>query len=105
VLASLGANVNVASKEGATAVGLASQDGHDSVVRVLASLGADVNASCKRGWTPLMMMAARMGHVEVVAELLKAGALPKARLPDGRTALALARSNGHKAIVALLEKA
>jgi ankyrin repeat protein len=46
-----------------------------------------------------------MGHVAVVAELLKAGASTKATAPDGRSALPLAASNGHKAIVALLEKA
>jgi ankyrin repeat protein len=41
----------------------------------------------------------------VVGELLKAGASARATLPDGRSALMLAKSNGHKAIVALLEKA
>jgi ankyrin repeat protein len=51
------------------------------------------------------MMAAQLGHGAVVAELLKAGASAKATLPDGRTSLALAKSNGHNAIVALLEKA
>jgi ankyrin repeat protein len=51
------------------------------------------------------MAAAQGGHVAVVAELLKAGASAKAALPDGRTALAWAKSEGHKAIVALLEKA
>jgi hypothetical protein len=50
------------------------------------------------------MMAAQLGHVAVVAEPLKAGALPKAMVPDGRTASALAKSMGHNAIVALLEK-
>jgi serine/threonine-protein phosphatase 6 regulatory ankyrin repeat subunit B len=63
-----------------------------------------VNAQCKRGWTPLLR-ASQMGHVTVVAERLKAGVSPKATLPDGRSALTLAKSDGHKAIVALLEKA
>jgi ankyrin repeat protein len=43
--------------------------------------------------------------VKVVTVLLKAGASTKAALPDGRTALSLAKSNGHMEIVALLEKA
>jgi ankyrin repeat protein len=37
--------------------------------------------------------------------LLKAGASTKAALPIGETALSLAKSQGHAAIVALLETA
>jgi ankyrin repeat protein len=51
------------------------------------------------------MVASAFGHVAVVAELLKAGASTKATLPDGRRALTLAKSEGHEAVVALLEKA
>jgi ankyrin repeat protein len=50
------------------------------------------------------MDASDLGLVAVVAELLKAGAATKIALPDGRTALALARQNGHAAVIALLEK-
>jgi ankyrin repeat protein len=50
------------------------------------------------------MMASHLGHVGVVAGLLTAGASPNAVLPDGRTAVALAKSKGHKAIVALPER-
>jgi ankyrin repeat protein len=56
------------------------------------------------GWTPLMLASAS-GHVAAVAELLKLGASPRATLPNGRSALALAKSEGHEAVVALLEKA
>jgi ankyrin repeat protein len=45
-----------------------------------------------------------MGHLGAVAELLKAGASPKATLPGGWSALMMAKAEGHKAIVALLEK-
>jgi ankyrin repeat protein len=51
------------------------------------------------------MAASLAGHVGVVAELLKVGASAEATLPGGRSALTLAKSEGHKAIVALLEKA
>jgi ankyrin repeat protein len=51
------------------------------------------------------MFASQNGHVKVVTELLRAGACTKAALPDGRTALSIARSKGHMQIVALLEKA
>jgi ankyrin repeat protein len=51
------------------------------------------------------MVASPNGRVAVVAELLKAGASTKAALPDGRSALTLAKWRGCKAVVALLEKA
>jgi ankyrin repeat protein len=51
------------------------------------------------------MAAAVEGHVAVVAELLKAGASTRAALPDGQTALMLAKSKGREAVVVLLEKA
>ena len=51
------------------------------------------------------MLASASGHVAAVAELLKAGASAKATLPDGRSALTLAKWKGHEAVVALLEKA
>jgi ankyrin repeat protein len=41
----------------------------------------------------------------VVSTLLKVGASAKAVLPSGETALSLAKSRGHAAIVAILEKA
>jgi ankyrin repeat protein len=50
------------------------------------------------------MIAARNGHLEVVAALLKTGASPKVALPGGKTALSIAKSKGHTAIVALLGK-
>jgi ankyrin repeat protein len=51
------------------------------------------------------MVASGFGRVGVVAELLKAGACKEAALPNGVTALSIARSRGHAAVVALLERA
>jgi ankyrin repeat protein len=51
------------------------------------------------------MVASEFGHVVVVRELLKAGASTRAVLPNGHTALSIAKWKGHTAIVALLEKA
>jgi ankyrin repeat protein len=51
------------------------------------------------------MGAAWNGKARVVSTLLKSGASAKAALPDGETALSLAKSRGHADIVALLEKA
>jgi ankyrin repeat protein len=51
------------------------------------------------------MRAACNGDRKVVLALLKAGASAKAALPDGSTALSLAKSIGHTEVVSLLEKA
>jgi ankyrin repeat protein len=109
--------------DGATPVFIASARGHHEIVGMLASFGGDVNTPRRdcgwtqfyvdkfgvnptdgAGWTPLMI-AAWNGHVEVVAALLRAGASPKVALPGGKTALSLAKSQGHADIVALFEKA
>jgi ankyrin repeat protein len=52
------------------------------------------------------MIATWKGHRKVVMALLKAGASARAALPNGRTALSLAKSEGHMEVVSLLlEKA
>ena len=50
------------------------------------------------------MVAAFNGHVDAVSELLKAGADAKAALPDGRTALEIARQKGNSTVVRLLSR-
>jgi ankyrin repeat protein len=52
-----------------------------------------------------LLASSLAGDVAVVAALLQAGACPKTTLPDGRSALTLAKWKGHEAVVALLEKA
>ena len=44
-----------------------------STVRTLLADSADVNACSQEGWTPLIM-AAKEGHVELLHQLLEAGA-------------------------------
>jgi ankyrin repeat protein len=67
------------------------------------SLGANVNAATDDGRTPLMM-ASGFGGVAVVTELLKAGASPEARLPEGLTAMDFAMAKGQVEVVAVLER-
>ena len=50
------------------------------------------------GWTALMAAAAR-GHTNTVALLLQNGADPNIRSKDGRTAIELARAEGHSEVV------
>ena len=68
-----GAKVNAKTKNGATALMAAAQNGHNEVVKALLANGADVNAKTKNGVTALMMAILR-GHSEIVKMLKDAGA-------------------------------
>jgi ankyrin repeat protein len=102
-LHSLGADVNAPNRNGATQVFVASQNGHEAVVRLLLSLGADATTR-KDGWTPLMA-AVMENHPTVVAALLQAGADRNARLTTGQTMLAMAAGMDRRAVVRLLSQA
>ena len=62
--------------------------GQREAVKALIAAHADVNIS-EEGMTPLMM-AAGYGYDGIVHDLLKAGADPRRKMPDGTTALELA---------------
>jgi len=85
----------------------ASKEGNIGVVQQWLDRGADVNQADKNGWTPLFG-ACLEGHVDVARLLLDNGAEVVARrlgASKGRyTPLHMARSQGHAAVVALLEE-
>lgn len=111
-----------------TALYMASQNGHTEVVKTLLDSGAEVNCKTRDGgWTPVII-ASQNGHTEVVKLLLEKGADVQAKAtfgkrgiavvevrPDGKkqsepqpifiTAMGQAKKNGHREIIALLEKA
>jgi len=66
--------------------------------------GADVNGANADGKTPLML-AALTNRTEMTKYLLEVGAKPDPADKDGNTALKLARTQGAKEVVALLEAA
>jgi hypothetical protein len=103
LLIEAGADVNARSANSFSVLPLHSAvaGNHDAVVAVLIDAGADVNATQPHGWTPLLG-AAKNGSLASVDRLLAAGADPAARNDDGSSALELARSGGHTAIVARL---
>jgi ankyrin repeat protein len=72
-------------------------------VRLLLDAGAQVNASGERKVSPLMI-AAQLGHDDVVALLIEWGADPSQKAEGGLTALDLARMGKHPSTVKLLEK-
>jgi ankyrin repeat protein len=67
--------------------------GKDAFAKLLAVTG-DANIETKQGVTALMSAAAN-GSAEFVETLLAAGADPKIKMPDGKTAADFARERGH----------
>mmetsp|Transcript_146704 Transcript_146704/g.365830 ORF Transcript_146704/g.365830 Transcript_146704/m.365830 type:complete len:260 (-) Transcript_146704:189-968(-) len=74
---------------GMTALMFASQTGSAECVRRLLWAGAEVNAIEEDGWSPLHF-AAKEGHFEVCAALLKGRANPNLSNQDEKTALQVA---------------
>lgn len=78
---------------------------HAELARLLIARGADVNR-VDGGMTPLLYAASiDHGDSAIVDLLLKAGARPDVRGPDGLTALDLARQRNHLHLVASLSAA
>ena len=100
LLLAAGANVNAADAEGETPLYKAACRGHGTMVECLLEAGAAVEGTKDK--SPLAAAAAA-GARNVVTMLLKAGASLKAT-SDGSTALSLARSHHHKAVVNLIQK-
>ena len=87
VRAMLRANSQLAQERyarGDTALHHAARNGDLDVVRQLVDYNADVNATTDNNHFPLYC-AAGHGHAETTRYLLKSGADPDARMPDGKT--------------------
>jgi uncharacterized protein len=82
----------------------ASAGNADTVRTLLASPNVDVNGIDEHGNTPLIL-AARLGHDEVVTALLIAKADVKQKNDEGKTALILASESGHDETVRALTQA
>lgn len=98
-----GANINIASSDGATPLHWAADTGCLETVKVLIAYGANLEATQYQNETPLILAAAR-GHTEVVQELIKGGANVNAAQSDGCTALWKASSKGRIETVQVLIK-
>lgn len=79
--------------------------GQTTTVRRLIEEGKSPNAAYEENGVTALMLAARMGHADVVDVLLRAGATADATGDRGTTALMEAASRGHAAIVERLLKA
>jgi len=86
---------------GVTALSYAAAENHLKVVEYLILHGAEVNQADAGGGSPLIYAAWR-GHTSVVKLLLKHGADTNASV-NGRSALSMARDNGHTETVRVLQ--
>lgn len=78
---------------------------HAETVKFLLAKGAKVNLADSSGMTPLHYAATvHFGETKVLELLLAAGANPKQKNTNGRTALDLAKENKHKEVEAILMK-
>ena len=103
-----GADTEIRSSWGQTALCMASSRGHTDVVRSLIGRGADLNAKSydwtdygvgsEVEWTPLHA-AIDQEHRDIALLLLEGGADTEARSDDDETALYMASSRGHADIV------
>lgn len=100
-----GADVNALDKTGSTALMFASSGPYAETVQLLLDKGANINiADNNEHWTALMWAGAE-GQAEVVKVLLKYKADPTLKEKDGDTAESFAATNGHTAVVAILQAA
>ena len=104
-----GADLNIRTHDGLTALMLAACWGHGDVVKYLHLAGADLNMRSNVGRTAVME-AAQSGHVDIVKYLHQAGADIAVRSDAGLTALRYAAkmekaSEGHKHVVQYLRDA
>lgn len=105
-----GANMEIGSKSGFSALSVAAEQGQDAVVEVLAGAGADLNRpgftnmDSELSKTPLMR-AIIAGHTSTALLLIELGADVSMRCADGKTALIYAAEIANaKTAAALLVK-
>ena len=81
-----GADIDQQDRDGATALILASQQGHEGIVQALLARGAEIDHQAKIGITALFI-ASVQGHEGIVKALLAEGANVELRENRGGTAL------------------
>jgi ankyrin repeat protein len=104
-----GADVQAADRSGALPLHLAARGGYRVVVELLLLKGANLKLEDGSLWTPLHCAAggtfgSEASHLDTVRLLLDKGADPNAKTNLKRTPLDLARKNGFKKVMELLEQ-
>ncbi len=104
-LLGLGANVNEVDADGINMLQWAAIANRADMARFLISKGADLNHADHHGMTALLYAASiDFGNSDMIDLLLKSGANPNARTPQGLTALDLARKYHNTHLTAALAK-
>ena len=101
ILLRSGADVDVRTPRGFTALLIAAERPSSDIVRLLLGKGADPNAVDEKGWTPLMG-AAFMGRAANALALIEGGARKEAKNKAGETALDIARKEDSQDVVEIL---
>lgn len=99
---SAGADINVKSYRGETAVMLAAMKGHTKVVEVLVEAGVDINDQNVYGRHTPLILAALKGHLDTVEALIDSGANKSLKNQFGKTAEDAANDLGHSDIVNII---
>lgn len=97
----MGVNVNSRGANEVSALFLACQEGHLTLVRYLLQAGAEIDSSLNCGATPIYVAAER-GWVSVVRFLVQNGANLKKGNIDGHHPLHVAAQNNHSEIIRIL---
>lgn len=102
-LLTCGADIHAVNPRGRGVLHLACTENDHQAAEMLIEGMADVNSQDLAGFTPLMWAAGRNG-LETVKMLLDYEADMNLKAARGQTAITFALTNGHKAIVDVLEK-
>ena len=104
-LVQLGANLDARTKEGETALHIATENDQKETVCQLIKLGADVNAIDKHGKNKMLQLSLETNHIEVSAKLISSGADTNTSNEESETALHCAAKAGYTDHVQKLVKA
>jgi hypothetical protein len=88
-------------RNGGSTLCWASEENHESIVKMLLSAGADPNVKDRNGNTSLHR-ASDKGHASVVKALLSAGADPNIKNDDGSTPLHAASTHSRDSVAQML---
>jgi ankyrin repeat protein len=98
-----GADPNSKTREGNTALVLATKLRKKDLVDLLLSKGAEVNAADQQGATALIIAASK-GYGELICPLLRKGADKESKDKEGKTAAYYAEKSGYQEVPELLNK-